>query len=58
MAIRAKLGAGEWDLLFCQDCGHSWSDHDLSLDWTDEPEQGQAECPTCASSSVVREERG
>lgn len=58
MAIRAKLGAGEWDMLLCQACGHYWLDKDIDPRWTDEPEEGHADCPTCFSTDVVREERG
>lgn len=58
MGIKARLGAGQWDILFCQDCERSWSGEDVSLEWTDEPEQGGIECPGCHSRKVVREERG
>ncbi|MGH2731164.1 MAG: hypothetical protein ACRDJI_11240 [Actinomycetota bacterium] len=58
MTVKAKLGAGQWDLLFCEDCGHSWNDHDIDYEWTDEPESGEAYCPGCQSTHVVREERG
>jgi hypothetical protein len=59
MAIKAKLGAGVWDWLICQECDHSWTAPDLDLEWTDDPERDLNDtCPTCGSSNVVREERG
>ena len=58
VAIKAKLGAGVWDLLFCQDCDACWTDHDIDYTWTDDPEIGETHCPSCGSGSVVREERG
>ena len=58
MAIKAKLGAGQWDLLVCEDCGHNWTALDVDPEWSDEPEAGLAECPTCSSHEVIREERG
>ena len=58
--IRAKLGAGVWDRLFCEECHHSWTEHDIDYEWTDEPEPGGPgiHCPHCHSSCVTREERG
>ena len=58
MAVRAKLGAGVWDFLICQDCGRSWSAEDVNLEWTDEPEEGEVRCSSCSSTTVIREERG
>lgn len=58
MVIAAKLGAGVWDLLFCQACDASWADQDLDLTWTDDPEAGGVNCPSCGSEDVIREERG
>ena len=58
MGIKAKIGAGVWDMLTCEECGHSWTASDLDLEWTDEPETGAVECPGCHSDRVVREERG
>jgi hypothetical protein len=58
VGVRAKIGAGLWDLLFCQDCLASWTDNDVDYTWTDDPEEGQVECPTCGSTHVIREERG
>lgn len=58
MAIRAKIGAGLWDLLFCQECDASWTDNDIDPEWTDDPEHGEVPCPSCGSDNVVREERG
>lgn len=58
MAIKARLGAGEWDMLTCEDCGHTWYAPDIDPEWTDETEQGDAECPHCSSTKVTREERG
>ena len=57
---RVKLGAGVWDLLVCEDCNHSWTDNDLDLEWTDDPEPGGlgTQCPHCQSDRVTREERG
>lgn len=56
--MKAKLGAGVWDLLVCQECGASWTEQDVNLEWTDQPEPGEVSCPTCHSTKVVREERG
>lgn len=56
--MKAKLGAGVWDLLFCEECGHSWTDNDIDYEWTDEPEPGHHHCPNCSSIKVAREERG
>ena len=59
MGIRARIGAGEWDLLVCEACGHIWQDPDIDPAWTDEPELGHAECPSCHETRrIVREERG
>lgn len=58
MAIKAKLGAGEWDILTCEECGHHWTGSDLDFEWSDDPEAGQVECPGCNSRKVIREERG
>lgn len=58
MAIKAKLGAGEWDMLFCQDCDNTWHGLDSDPTWTDDPEHGATECPECHSNNVMREERG
>jgi hypothetical protein len=59
MAIRAKLGAGVWDLLVCLECTHYWTAPDMNLEWTDDPEvEVSGECPCCGSGAVVREERG
>ena len=58
MAIKARLEAGVWDMLTCEDCGHFWTAADIDFEWTDDPEMGQIECPGCHSSRVVREERG
>ena len=58
MSIKAKLGAGVWDFLMCEDCNHYWTRPDVNPEWTDDPEQGISECPCCGSSRVVREERG
>lgn len=58
MGVKARLGAGVWDLLSCEDCGHSWTDNDVNHEWTDEPEPGDTHCPSCGSAKVVREERG
>lgn len=60
MAIRARLGAGEWDMLICDDCTQLWHDSDVDPTWTDDPEEGGhgTECPSCGSTRVVREERG
>lgn len=58
MAIKARIGAGEWDMLLCQECGSTWHGQDLDPAWTDDPEAGGIECPECHSAKVVREERG
>ena len=58
MGVKAKIGAGTWDMLTCEDCGHSWTDADVDLEWTDDPEAGAGHCPGCQSERVVREERG
>ena len=58
MAVKAKIGAGVWDALFCEDCSHSWAGEDLDHEWTDDPEAGAVECPQCHSGKVAREERG
>lgn len=58
MAVKAKLHAGQWDFLACEQCGHSWNDHDIDFMWTDDPEHGEIECPECRSARVIREERG
>ncbi len=58
MGIKAKLGAGEWDMLTCEECGHQWASSDVNYEWTDDPEDGGIECPGCSSPKVVREERG
>lgn len=58
MAIRAKLGAGVWDFIRCEDCEHYFESEDVNYEWTDEPETGSAPCPHCGSNKTVREERG
>ncbi|MDQ3986416.1 MAG: hypothetical protein M3280_07960 [Actinomycetota bacterium] len=58
MGIKAKLGAGVWDMLFCEACGHFWTDGDLDYEWTDDPDRGHVNCPSCHSDRVTREERG
>jgi ribosomal protein L37AE/L43A len=58
MAIKAKIGAGVWDMLFCENCGYHWAGMDIDLTWTDDPEPGGIHCPRCESDKVVREERG
>jgi hypothetical protein len=58
MAIKAKLGAGQWDMLVCEACGQNWAGLDVDPEWTDEPESGQTDCPACGSDKVIREERG
>ncbi len=58
MGIEARIGAGEWDMLFCQDCHNGWSDSDIDPTWTDDPEEGEVRCPACGSANVIREERG
>ena len=59
MGVKAKLGAGVWDLLLCQDCGYSWPAPDVDLEWTDDPEHNHADqCCWCGSVQVIREERG
>ena len=58
MRIEAKLGAGERDMLFCQECGHHWTEADINHTWTDDPEEGGVPCPSCQSQDVIREERG
>ena len=60
MAIKARLGAGEWDMLVCENCEHLWHGLDVDPTWTDDPEgeHGASECPSCGGTSVVREERG
>ena len=58
MAIKARIGAGQWDVLICEECQHSWNDTDIDPTWTDEPEAGEVQCPHCSSQKVTREERG
>ena len=58
MAVKAKIGAGVWDLLHCEECEHSWTAEDINCEWTDEPEAGGIDCPHCHSHKVTREERG
>ena len=58
MSIKAKLGAGEWDMLVCEECDNSWHATDIDPTWTDDPEWGETECPNCSSTKVLREERG
>lgn len=58
MAIKAKLGAGVWDLVQCEDCEAHWTEEDVDLTWTDDPEEGGSFCPSCGSANVIREERG
>ena len=59
MSIKARIGAGVWDFLLCQDCDHYWTAPDVDLEWTDDPEADPIdECPSCGSTKVVREERG
>lgn len=58
MAIKAKIGAGVWDSLHCEDCDHSWTAEDIDYEWTDDPEAGGVDCPQCHSYKVTREERG
>lgn len=59
MAIKARIGAGQWDMLICDDCSHLWHDEDVDVAGTDEPEEGGAvSCPSCGGSKIVREERG
>lgn len=59
MAIKAKLGAGVWDMLICEDCSHMWTAPDVDLEWTDDPDNHSAdECSACHSTRVIREERG
>ncbi len=58
MGVKAKIGAGVWDMLTCEDCGNSWTSSDVDFEWTDDPEAGAIECPGCQSHRVVREERG
>lgn len=58
MAIKARIGARVWDLLTCEECGHSWTADDTDLEWTDEPEPAETQCPSCHSAQVTREERG
>ena len=58
MSIKARLGAGQWDILVCEECQHTWNMPDIDPTWTDEPEPGDAECPACFSTKVTREERG
>ena len=58
MGVKAKIGAGMWDILTCEACGNSWTGADVDLEWTDDPEAGAVECPACHSERVVREERG
>lgn len=58
MAIKARIGAGEWDMLICDDCTHLWHDEDVDPGWTDEPEgDATLNCPACGGSQIVREER-
>lgn len=58
MAIKAKIGAGQWDYLVCEECDHTWHGLDIDAEWTDDPEPGGTECPSCDSTKVSREERG
>ncbi len=59
MGIKARLGAGVWDFLLCQGCGHYWTSVDVDLQWTDDPEYCSDDvCPRCETADVVREERG
>lgn len=59
MGIRARLGAGVWDFLLCQECGQYWTAVDVDLEWTDDPVHGLGDvCSHCGSADVVREERG
>lgn len=59
MAVKARLGAGMWDYVVCQDCATAWSAPDANLEWSDDPEDGSdLSCPSCHSVWVVREERG
>lgn len=60
MAIKARIGAGEWDILVCDSCSHLWHDIDIDHSWSDEPEDRGSgiECPSCSSSNIIREERG
>ena len=58
MAIKAKLGAGEWDMLTCEDCENTWHGTDVDPTWTDEADHGGIECPSCHSTKVIREQRG
>lgn len=58
MTIKAKLGAGVWDMLVCEECALSGAGPDVDLEWT-EPEPGITdECPNCQSTRMVHEERG
>lgn len=56
--VKARLGAGQWDILVCEECGHTWHTEDLDPEWTDDPEHGDTQCPNCSSAKVTREERG
>lgn len=58
VAIKARLGAGVWDMLVCEDCSNIWSAPDVDYEWTDDPESELSDCPRCHSNKVVREERG
>jgi DNA-directed RNA polymerase subunit RPC12/RpoP len=58
MAVKAKIGAGVWDMLLCEHCTHSWTVNDLDYEWTDDPEEGAIACPRCGSEHTIREERG
>jgi len=58
MAIKAKLGAGVWDILCCEECEQTFSTEDVEYEWSDEPETTDLTCPSCGSDRLVREERG
>lgn len=50
--MKAKLGAGVWDLLFCEECKHSWADQDVDYEWTDDPEPATTTARTATRSKL------